>query len=219
MSEFFQWCSVNSMWIQIVSLVSGIVFMLMQITQHKYMWYFGLVTAGAALVVSLTNYNDQGVWAPLWAQVVLNAYFFTMDIVGLMSWKKIEDNTNVGIHIVKLTHKATRTIMLVCIFVAPVLCFLLSLTNDPTPIEDGMAFTLSIVAQILLTRSNLEQWYFWMAADLIVIIVYANQGAWFMVALYYTYILNSIFGITHWRKHGTYLTADGLKEITISDRD
>ena len=205
MQDIFNFLAANSSWIQIFSLATGIIYMVMQVFQHKWMWYFGLFTAGAALLVSLFNRDDAGLWAPLWAQVAINAYFFTMDVVGIFSWKRIENGSDGALHLVKLSRKAMTMFLSTALLAGPVLCFLLSLTNDPQPVADGISMTLSIIAQIMLTRSNLEQWYMWMAADSVAIIVYASQKDWWMVALYYCYLVNCVIGINHWRNKGTWV--------------
>ena len=205
MESLLVWLYGISPVIQIVSLVTGIVFMVMQSLQYKWMWYFGLVTSGTALVVSLVNMNEGPVWAPLWAQVAMNAYFFVMDIVGIFSWRRIGKGSDSTVHIVALSRRRMAFYGLMALIAAPLVCFLLSFTNDPEPVADGVSFTLSIVAQIMLTRSYLEQWYLWMAADVIAILVFASQGAWWMVALYVCYIVNSVFGVYYWRRHGKYV--------------
>ena len=205
MQELLSSISGWSNWIQALSLVSGIVYMVMQIFQHKWMWYFGLVTAGAALVVALTNVGEGGVWAPLWAQVLLNGYFFIMDFVGIVSWKKIALKSNGQLHIVRLPRKHVLLYGIALFLGVPALCVLFSLTNDPSPVVEGLSFGLSILAQIFLTKSHLEQWYLWIVADIVAIIIYATQGAWFMVGLYWCYTANAFVGIWYWRNHGKYV--------------
>ena len=204
-SGFLELCSDCSFWVQAFSLITGIVYMVMQVTQHRWMWYFGIFTAAAALVVALSNCTEAGEWAPLWAQVMLNSYFLAMDIVGIFKWRKIESRTGDALHIVPMPKNRVLAYALIALVGGPVLCLLFSLTNDPAPVAEGISFCLSIIAQIMLTRSHLEQWFVWMAADLVCIIIYAEQGAWWMVGLYYAYLLNSCIGVYYWRRHGTYV--------------
>lgn len=203
--EFLQTIFGFSNWIQILSLVSGVVYMTLQVIQNKWMWYFGMLTAGSALIVSLVNFSD-GAWAPLWAQVGLNSYFFTMDIVGIFSWRRIsKENPNHNITMKKLKRKSVLKYGIGIMLGAPLFCVLFSLTNDPNPVAEGISFALSITAQIMLARMHVEQWFMWMAADIIAIIIFAGEGAWGMVALYYAYMVSGFFGIYWWRQHGTLI--------------
>lgn len=206
MIEFLQSVFEYTSWIQIFSLVSGVIYCLMQVVQHKWMWYFGLMTAGAALIVAIINFDSTGAWAPLWAQFILNSYFFLMDIVGIFSWRKIRSREGAqAVNIVKLERKSVLRYGAGLMILTPVICLIFAFTNDPDPVAEGISFGLSIVAQLMLTRSHIEQWFMWMAADIVAIIVYSGQGAWWMVGLYYCYILSAFFGVYYWRQHGAHL--------------
>lgn len=209
MQGFIEFCAQYSHWVQLLSLATGLVFMVMQVFQHRWMWYFGIATSTAAMLVTLCNFTADGLWAPLWAQVMLNVYFLSMDIVGIFSWKKIESHTDAKVHVIVLPRKHILIYGACGLVGAPLLCLLFSLTNDPDPIAEGLSFTMSIIAQIMLTRSYMEQWYMWIAADLLAISIYAGQGAWWMVALYYAYTANACLGIYYWRQHATYLRDGG----------
>jgi len=196
----------NSFWIQMLSMASGIVFMIMQVIQHKWVWYFGLVTSGAAFLVALANFNDTGTWAPLWAQVLLNAYFFIMDIYGIFSWKTISKRSGDDrIHIVRISRKAGLLYAAALIVAIPLLSWLLSHTNDPAPVAEGIAFAFSVVAQVMLTRSHIWQFGMWVAGNIVSIGIFISQGIWGMTALYCLYICNSVVGLIHWHRKGVYV--------------
>jgi nicotinamide mononucleotide transporter len=195
MESILAWIGSNANWIQIFSLATGIVYLVMQIFQHRLMWYFNLLTAGSALLIALSG--------SAWAQVFMNSYFLVMAVVGIFRWRKLRSEAGIGhIHVVGLTYRAVNPAIAVVLLGGPLLCFILSMTNDPNPIADGLSMTLSIVAAWFLTRSHKEQWILWVAADLLVIVVYAGMGAWWMVGLYYCYIVSSCFGYYRWHTRG-----------------
>jgi len=204
MQDILSWVWSYSSWIQILSLTTGIAFMVMQTLQFKWMWYFGLITSGAAVIVALVNHNGDGaVWAPLWAQVAMNSYFFVMDIVGIFNWRRIEQSTGKDVvHVARMTRRQFFTYFSAAVVGMPIVYALLSLTNDPEPLIDAIVFTLSILAQLMLTKSFLEQWALWMLADAVAIMLYASQGAWWMMLLYGCYIANAFVGVWYWRKYG-----------------
>lgn len=187
-------------WLQMISLLAGIVYIVMQIFQHRLMWYFNLVTAGAALLVAISNTN-KGEWAPIWAQTLLNVYFIVMSIIGIARWKKLSEQTG-GIHIVRLGRKKAIVTAAIIIVGAPLACFLFSLTSDPAPVLDGVSFVLSLLAAWYLACSHLEQWFLWMAANTMVVSVYASQEKWGMMALYCCYLISCVIGFFHWRRTG-----------------
>ena len=192
-------------YLQIFALATGIIYMVMQIFQNRLMWYFNLMTASAACCVALLNRSVDGEWAPLWAQVLLNAYFFILSLIGIFTWRKYSRMTGGKLHIVKLTRVEITAAGITALVGAPLLCMVLYHTNDPFPVTDGMSMAFSIIAAWFLTRSHLEQWLMWIAADLLTISLYAELGAWWMVALYYCYVLSAVIGIMHWKRHGEYI--------------
>lgn len=206
MDIIINWLGQASPWIQTISLVFGVIYMVMQILQHRLMWYADIITAGAALIVASCNFRD-GAWSPLWAQVSINVYFIIMAGIGIFTWKKLSDESGEKMHIVRLTPKRIAEAVAVILIGAPLICFLLSKTNDPSPILDGVSLALCIVASWYLTCSHLETWYFWIAADIASLILYAGQDAWGMVALYACYTASSFIGIYHWKKNGVYVEA------------
>ena len=206
MNVIINWLGEISPWIQIISLISGVIYMVMQILQHRLMWYVDFITAGAALIVAFCNLQD-GIWSPLWAQVFINVYFIVMAAIGIFTWKRLSDVTGEKMHIVRLSGKRIAAIIAIILVGAPLICFLLSRTNDPSPILDGISLTLCAVAAWLLTCSHIENWYLWIAADAVSVILYAGQGAWWMAVLYACYTASSFIGIAHWKRNGVYVDA------------
>ena len=99
--DIVHWVNSNNTWIQIVSLTAGVIYILMQIFQHKWMWYFCIATALTALAIAVTNQNGSD-WAPLWAQVGLNLYLLVISFIGIGRWRQLESESKGQIHIVKI---------------------------------------------------------------------------------------------------------------------
>lgn len=192
-------------YIQIFALVTGIIYMVMQITQYKLMWYVDLLTAGAACYVSVANFQD-GVWAPVWAQAAMNAYYIVMAVVGIVKWKQFDEKSGGRLHIVKPEKSDAAVAAAILAVGSPLLCFLLSRTNDPAPIADGLSMMFSIVGTWFLAKSFLENWAMWIAADILAVIIYGSQDAWWMAVLYFCYIISSVIGISHWKKNGIHIS-------------
>ena len=200
--EALRWLSANNSWIQIISLACGVTYMLLQIFQHKWMWYFSILVSTTACLISVSN-HEAGEWAPLWAQVALNIYLIAIAIIGIIKWRKLEGESGGKLHIVPLKRK--RLIMVIAILAVgiPLLSWVLGrFTSDPAPLLDGSSLVLSLVAAWLLSQSHVEQYLFWIVANLLIISVYATQSKWFMVAMYSFYIVTCVLGFINWKKNG-----------------
>lgn len=189
--------------IQIFTLATGLVYMIMQVFQHRLMWYVDLLTISGAITMALMYHDQNGEWAPLWAQVALNAYFFVMAVIGIFRWRVIK-NVAVAhkINIVKLTRRIRLTAIVILLAATPFIWWILSATNDPHPLLDAISFSFSLIAAWWLTRSHIEEWIAWIIADVFVVIMYAMGGYWWMMILYIAYIISSVIGYTYWKRNG-----------------
>lgn len=185
--------------LQTVALVMGIVYMILQVLQHKWMWYFNLVTSLASLVVALMS--------NLWATASLDAYFMVMSVIGIFSYKKLAEK-NGGqerIHLVKPTAKMLIISAIAAIMIFVIVWRVLLVTEDASPLLDALTLVLSALATWWLTLSYKEQWYVWIVADTIALAMFVSQGLWGMAALFFFYIISSVIGLIHWHKRGIYV--------------
>ena len=172
--------------------------MVLEVFQNRYMWYADIITAGAAAAVAFLSH--------LWASAALNLYFLVMAVVGLIRWRKLEENIEEGeMHIVKMSSRLLFISIAVTVFGGSLIWWALARTDDPRPVLDAISFILSIVATWWLTRSYLHQWTLWVVADAIATWMYAAELNWSMAALYFCYIISSVIGFVHWRRNGRFV--------------
>ena len=81
---------------EVFSLITGILYLLLEIRQKNAMWIVGILTSGAAVVVFANEH--------LYASMCLNIYYVIISFWGLYTWKR--DARKVAseeIHLEKLT--------------------------------------------------------------------------------------------------------------------
>ena len=88
----------------------------------------------------------------------------------------------------------------------------LGFKENPMSLLDASVAVLSAVATWWLVKSYLQQWWLWIAANTLSLILCATQGMWWMALLYILYVLAAVIGLRHWKKHGITVAA---KELTI----
>lgn len=184
--------------LQIFTLVTGAVYIVLQILQNRWMWPLCIVTSSGALAVACISHY--------WAYAFLNVYFIVMAVVGILKWKRLENKT--GDKTIHLVHKDIGIALVSKIlFVALALlsCQVLSLTNDPNPVPDGIAFAISMIAAWWLARSYPGQWILWIAANIIYVWMYLGDRMWGMAILYAVYTVSAVIGYIHWKRRGVYV--------------
>ena len=68
------------------------------------------------------------------------------------------------------------------------------------PFWDALTTSICLAAQFLLNRKKIENWYFWIAADLVYIPLYISRGLGLTAVLYGVLLLMCLAGIKEWRK-------------------
>ncbi len=70
--------------------------------------------------------------------------------------------------------------------------------NGSAPVLDALTTTLSLAAQFLLNYKFIENWYVWLAADLIYIYLFMTRGLTLTAVLYFIFVGLCIGGLLNW---------------------
>lgn len=185
--------------IEIFALVTGIVYVVLEILQKNAMWVVGILTGAAcAFEFAVTH---------VWASMGLNLYYVAMSVVGLIQWRKASGQVEEGdIHLRKVSLKAG--ILSAVLFTAgtAVMIPILKATGDPAPFLDAVAVMLSVVGTWWLAQSYLEQWFIWIVADVLTTALCLKTGQYWMAILYLAYIGSAVYGYIHWKSRGKYVS-------------
>ena len=191
---------------QIFTLVTGVIYIVLEIRQKNFMWVVGVATSVAAMLV----FFRQG----LYASFGLNTYYLITSFVGLWQWRKdrkrLVGNQSSGqaddvIHLNRLTTSTLLISAVIAVVGTVALAWLMELVENPMSYLDAAVTVLSAVATWWLVKSYIQQWWLWIAADLLSTVLCASQGMWWMTALYAAYTLSALIGYNHWKKKGQYV--------------
>ena len=197
--------------LQIFTLVTGVIYIVLEIRQKSFMWVVGIATSLAGMWV----FFRQG----LYASFGLNTYYFITAFIGLWQWRRnktaLSETSSVGHDTIVLNRLSWKTVMISAV-VTVIGVVALSwgmdclhdsglLAENPMSLLDSAVAVLSTVATWWLVKSYREQWWLWIVADAMSVTLCAMQGMWWMAALYVIYIVSAFYGLLHWKKRGVYL--------------
>ena len=201
--------------LQIFTLVTGVIYIILEIRQKNFMWVVGIVTSLAAMWV----FFRQG----LYASFGLNTYYFITAFIGLWQWQR--DKRNLALQqvgtpadgapkgdVICLNRLSVRTVIISAV-VSVAGIFALSygmtwaenvgvLNENPMSLLDSAVAVLSAVATWWLVKSYREQWWLWIVADTLSVVLCALQGMWWMSLLYVAYVMAAVYGLHYWKLHG-----------------
>lgn len=205
----------------IFTLVTGVLFLILEIRQSNWMWAFQLLSAAAAMVSFFMG--------GLYASSALNLYYVVMAFVGFRQWRRdegrlreaVESHSAQGcderreclsegnggneLHLRRLGWKTLVLSTLLMIAGTSVLFFLLRFLGDPKSVADAGATVLSAIATWWLAKSYPQQWLLWIVADAVSARICWEQGMMSMAVLYIIYAISAIYGYYHWMRKGEYI--------------
>jgi nicotinamide mononucleotide transporter len=172
-----------------VAIVTGLVYVLLILRRNRYGW-----VAGAA---SSTIYVYLSARAHLPMQSALQAYYVVMAVYGWISWTRNASEEEGRIHRWPLR---THALALAGIVLATAVSarLLATETHAAWPLLDSLTTWTSFVATFLVTRSVLENWLYWISADVVTIFLFSAQGYPPTAGLFLAYAIIACFGFRAW---------------------
>lgn len=190
---------------EIFTLVTGVIYIILEIHQKNLMWVVGILTSVAAMWV----FFRQG----LYASFGLNTYYLVTSFIGLWQWHRdknkmaADNDADTSIRLNRLTLRTMAVSAIVTAAGTFALAYLMELLENPMSYLDSAVAVLSAVATWWLVRCYIQQWWLWIAADTVSTILCATQGLWWMTALYAAYAVSAVIGYIHWKCNGRYMPA------------
>ena len=192
---------------EIFSLITGVIYIILEIRQKNFMWIVGILTSLAAMYV----FFCQG----LYASFGLNTYYLVTSFIGLWHWRRdkeiLQAESDDAVHLNRLTHSSVLVSIVMAILGILALTFGMShlaklgLQENPMSLLDATATMLSVVATWWLVKSYIQHWWLWIIADALSTALCLSLGMWWMAALYGAYTASAIIGYMHWKRNGLYL--------------
>ena len=187
-------------YLDLTTAILGLMYIVLEWRVSAWMWVVGIVMQLLGIVL----YYQKG----LYADCGMEFYYLAMSAYGLWKWKspKQGGETSSPTRIKSFFESATecrRGLYGLLVFVAlwALIYFLLvTFTNSTVPLADSFTTALSIIGIWALAHKYLEQWFIWIAVDIVTSILYFYKDIPFKASLYALYVIIAIFGYVSWRR-------------------
>ncbi len=182
-------------WLDITTTVLGLAYILLEYRASVWMWAVGFAMQALGIVL----YYQKG----LYADCGMEFYYLAMTVYGWWRWTAHTPPPSEGLGeaITHLPHREGLGMGLLALFLWGVIYWLLvTFTNSNVPLADAFTTALSIVGIWALAHKYLEQWFIWIAVDVVTSVLYFYKDIPFKASLYALYVVIAIFGYLKWRK-------------------
>ena len=186
-------------WLDIVTTVLGLAYILLEYRASVWMWVVGFLMQALGIVL----YYQKG----LYADCGMEFYYLAMTVYGYCRWvsrpSKLggDRGLNEGLEIRHFPKRLIGYWILVIGTVWALIYWLLvTFTNSNVPVADSFTTALSIVGIWALAHKYLEQWFIWIAVDVVTCVLYFYKDIPFKASLYALYVVIAILGWFKWRR-------------------
>jgi len=152
--------------------------------------------------------------AGLNASALLQVFFIFTQVYGLWYWLRGEAGARPPIRSLGAGRAAALS-ALAAIMAAGAIRLGGPGDADWVAYADAGVLCLSVLAQILLDRKRLENWFVWMAVNVLATAVYASQELWLTSALYLAFFFNAFWGYYEWRREWRTLSSSARTEAWL----
>ena len=187
MTEF-----ISAHWLDITTTLLGLLYILFEYRASVWLWFVGFLMQALGIVL----YYQKG----LYADCGMEFYYLSMTVYGY--WKWVHGSTEKKeLPITRFPRRLIIPWLAVILAIWGIIYWLLiTFTNSNVPAADSFTTALSIVGIWALAHKYLEQWFIWIAVDVVTCILYFYKDIPFKGSLYALYVIIAIFGYKKWKR-------------------
>ncbi len=176
--------------IEVFGFISGALSVWLTVKVNIWNWPVGIANSAFYVVVFFTS--------QLYADMALQIVYIVLGFLGWYWWLHGGNNrTELPIEHVTLRLSAVLLVLL-ALGTWGETVFLQGI-QDSAPFWDALTTAMSLVAQFLLTKKLIENWYVWISVDVIYIGLYIYKHLYLTSVLYALFLAMCVTGLLHWR--------------------
>lgn len=186
--------------LEAAGLVFGLLCVYFLIKENILTWPCGIIYVLISFVIFWQS--------QLYGDFLLHIIFLILNIYGWMTWTKRKDADQAAL--VVTANDAKSTLIQVGVTIIGILLFAQVLIHIPSwldgmepaalPYWDSTTSILSVTGMWLTTKKKINNWYYWLAVDILATGIYFYKELYFYSLLYFIYIFLAIAGYLAWRK-------------------
>jgi nicotinamide mononucleotide transporter len=182
---------------EVLGFITGAVAVWLTVKENVWNWPVGIANSVFYVVVFFH--------ARLFADSSLNALYVVLGFLGWYWWLKGGEHRAV-LHVSRASKLSAGILAGIGVIATAGMTVFLTSVHDSAPFLDALTTVLSLIAEYMLARKLLENWWVWITADVIYIGLYAYRSLYLTAILYALFLAMCIVGFVRWRR--TWLAAE-----------
>lgn len=180
--------------IEILAVAFGAISVYLTVKQNIWCWPTGIINVLLFMVMFFE--------ARLYGESVLQVMFLVLSVYGWLNWARKKESS--AEHLVKVSFISpvlqVATLVTIVALSASTGYLLSNYTDADLPYLDAAITVMSVIAQLLLARKNIESWLLWITVDIISIGVYFYKELYLTSGLYVLFLGLATTGLITWVK-------------------
>lgn len=179
-------------WLELAGLITGVICVWYNTRQNVWGFFWGIISVVIYAVIfwEARLYGDMG----------LQIVFALLSVYGLYQWL-YGGAGHRQLNVQQFPRRLIGWIVIVAVGGTTFLNWILSRFTDASiPLVDSFTTTISLIAQWMLGKKFIENWWLWLFVDGIYVFVYAYKSLYWTVLLYTIYLALCVVGYKDWKK-------------------
>lgn len=177
--------------VEVFGFITGAVCVWLVAKDNIWNWPIGI--ANAAFYTYLFWQNK------LFADMGLQVVYIILGFLGWYWWLKGGENKS-KLSIGNVPVREVVVLTLITIVSTYFMTNYLVKIGDAAPFLDALTTVMSLVAQYMLTKKQIENWYVWLSVDVIYVGLYIYKGLVLTAVLYAIFFVMCVVGLVEWRE-------------------
>jgi len=138
---------------------------------------------------------------PLYADAILNLYYFIMSVYGWYNWVQIKETGSL-VYPISWCHKKELWLGIGFFLLSWVAIYylLISITDSNTPVLDSLVSSSAITAMWWMAKRKVENWLAWIFSNIVAIPLNFYKGFILFTLMYVLFLILAWMGYTEWKK-------------------
>jgi len=149
-------------------------------------------------IISVVIYMFITFSAKLYADTGINFYYLLMSIYGWVLWGS--NNKKIKKNISRVNKQELVLSIILAFFFFFIIYYLLSFSDSDVPLFDSITTSLCLVAMLLMARRKIENWIYWIIADIIYVPLYIYKELPLTSFQFMVFLIIAISGYNSWGK-------------------